>query len=205
MTATFQSLRIDAQDNRRLLIESLETFSVPFLVYGVDGQRLWASSAAEALIKDALHGRTLASSADDLAGDWGFGTHENPRPAGAVLLRCERSWRAGKVTLDLYEITPPLGEMQAVVVMRTARPWRLTSKRFVPGLSRQQLAIARLVADGLSTKCVAARLHISSHTVRHHLERAFRKLGVNNRAALVGLLTPRLRNPNPPSPSLIQP
>lgn len=52
-------------------------------------------------------------------------------------------------------------------------------------LSPRELETASLVAQGLSDKEVARRLNISAATVRTHLEHCFRKLGVNNRVALV--------------------
>jgi DNA-binding NarL/FixJ family response regulator len=42
-----------------------------------------------------------------------------------------------------------------------------------------------LVAEGLTNREVAARLHISTTTVRHHLHSVFGKLGINNRFALI--------------------
>ena len=52
-------------------------------------------------------------------------------------------------------------------------------------LSPRELETASLVAQGLSDKEVARRLNISAATVRTHLEHCFRKLGVNNRVAMV--------------------
>jgi DNA-binding CsgD family transcriptional regulator len=51
-------------------------------------------------------------------------------------------------------------------------------------LSAREAEIADLVAAGHSNKEIAERLFLSPRTVEHHLERAMRKLGVRNRAAL---------------------
>jgi DNA-binding CsgD family transcriptional regulator len=52
-------------------------------------------------------------------------------------------------------------------------------------LTPREQDTARLVMLGLPDKEIARTLQISSTTVRTHLENAFRKVGVSNRAALV--------------------
>ena len=59
----------------------------------------------------------------------------------------------------------------------------------LPGLTAQELRVARLVASGLSNREAAARLYVSPKTVEYHLARVYTKLGVNHRhqlAARVG-------------------
>jgi len=56
------------------------------------------------------------------------------------------------------------------------------------GLSPREVQIARLIATGLSNRAVAERLGLSPHTVRHHGERVFDKLGVRARADIAGRL-----------------
>jgi DNA-binding CsgD family transcriptional regulator len=51
-------------------------------------------------------------------------------------------------------------------------------------LTESELAVVRLVADGLTNRGVAERLYVSPHTVSGHLRHAFAKLGVNSRVAL---------------------
>ncbi|WP_273941740.1 ATP-binding protein [Kutzneria chonburiensis] len=48
-------------------------------------------------------------------------------------------------------------------------------------LTNREAEVARLVADGLSNKQIAARLLISDHTVDSHLRRILSKLGVRSR------------------------
>lgn len=55
-------------------------------------------------------------------------------------------------------------------------------------LSPQETLIARLAADGLSNREIAARLHLSHRTVAAHLYRAFPKLGITSRSELAPLL-----------------
>jgi DNA-binding NarL/FixJ family response regulator len=51
------------------------------------------------------------------------------------------------------------------------------------GLSRRELEVLRLVADGLSTREVADRLFISAKTADHHIQHIYTKIAVSNRAA----------------------
>ena len=62
----------------------------------------------------------------------------------------------------------------------TAAP-RLASRA---GLSAREMEIARLVAEGLPNKAIAARLHLSVRTVESHVRHALRKLGLDNRTQL---------------------
>ena len=50
------------------------------------------------------------------------------------------------------------------------------------GLSPREVEVARLLADGLSTRELSATLSVSSHTARHHTENVLRKLRVRRRA-----------------------
>lgn len=54
----------------------------------------------------------------------------------------------------------------------------------VNGLSAREFEVARLVADGLANKAIAARLDLSVRTVEVHVRHALGKLGLENRTQL---------------------
>src|SRR5260221_3206309 len=54
-------------------------------------------------------------------------------------------------------------------------------------MTAAELAVARLVAEGLTNREVADRLFVSPHTVNSHLRHVFAKLGINSRVELARL------------------
>jgi DNA-binding CsgD family transcriptional regulator/tetratricopeptide (TPR) repeat protein len=57
------------------------------------------------------------------------------------------------------------------------------------GLSRAELAVARLVATGLTNREVAGQLFVSVKTVEYHLRNSYIKLDITSRRALAALLS----------------
>ncbi len=54
-------------------------------------------------------------------------------------------------------------------------------------LSRREVEVVQLVADGLSNKSIGERLSLSALTVKNHLARVGRKLGTGDRAHIVAI------------------
>jgi len=52
-------------------------------------------------------------------------------------------------------------------------------------LSKREMEVVRCVAQGMSNREIAGRLHVSQHTVKNCLFRIFDKLGVSNRVELL--------------------
>ncbi len=52
------------------------------------------------------------------------------------------------------------------------------------GLSKRELEIAGLVADGLTSREIAARLYLSERTVENHVDHVLSKLGLRNRTQI---------------------
>jgi len=52
-------------------------------------------------------------------------------------------------------------------------------------LTRREVEVLRLVAEGLSNQTIATRLFVSDHTVHRHVANILNKLSVSTRAAAV--------------------
>src|SRR5205823_10531076 len=100
----------------------------------------------------------------------------------ALYASCEARWDAARVRRRLRE----LGVRRRLVgAHRPASGWA--------ALTDSELAVVRLVADGLTNREVAERLYVSPHTVNGHLRHAFEKLGINSRVALTRIATEHVR------------
>jgi len=92
----------------------------------------------------------------------------------------DRAFRGG-VALSVGEaVDAALGQVAGQVAARPSRT-RATSST---ALSRRELEIARLVAEGLTNREIASRLFISSRTVDTHVTNMLNKLGIGSRTQL---------------------
>lgn len=65
--------------------------------------------------------------------------------------------------------------------MREIGRRRTPERSAIAGLTRREVEILRLVAEGNSNPDVARLLWITNHTVKFHLANTYRKLGIRNR------------------------
>jgi DNA-binding CsgD family transcriptional regulator len=61
------------------------------------------------------------------------------------------------------------------------------------GLSKREVEVLRLVADGLSAREIGERLYISARTAEHHIQHVYTKTGVNGRVAVARWAAEHLR------------
>jgi DNA-binding NarL/FixJ family response regulator len=71
------------------------------------------------------------------------------------------------------------GELGAPMVERAAA----VAPTWPAGLTDREVEILRLLARGYSRRRIATELVLSEHTVRHHLEHIYDKVGVGTRVA----------------------
>ncbi len=95
-----------------------------------------------------------------------------------VYAGCGASWDQARVRRRLRRLGI---QRRLPAERRPARGWA--------AMTDSELAVARLVADGLTNREVAERLYISPHTVSGHLRHAFEKLGINSRVALTRMVS----------------
>jgi len=79
-------------------------------------------------------------------------------------------------------------ELLRPTLVRAREEWRPSRVPASSFISPREQEILRWVARGLSNDEIARRLWLSPHTVRTHLENAYRKLGVRNRTQALAFL-----------------
>jgi DNA-binding CsgD family transcriptional regulator len=93
-----------------------------------------------------------------------------------VYAECGAAWDAGRLRGRLRALGV---RRRLVAAQRPERGWA--------AMTDSELAVARLVAEGLTNREVAERLFVSRHTVSGHLRSVFLKLAVNSRVELTRL------------------
>jgi DNA-binding CsgD family transcriptional regulator len=123
------------------------------------------------------HLRTLVRRLQAANADGGTSLAEVVRLARQV-------WAETGVTVD-FAATPELG--QPLVVIRVP-----AVAGQLPGLTAREREVAALIADGLSNKEIATRLHLSVGTVKYHVHQILEKTGLPGRVAIATRLNGRV-------------
>jgi DNA-binding NarL/FixJ family response regulator len=156
----------------QLAVEALTTRAPNVFILGFERGSMQTSLLSELLsVAGSVHRSTTIV----------FGSDEEPEFV-------EQCLRAGAYAYVLKTVRPEdlsVAIRQAVnhSVYLFARPSRNRrgDSAAAPRLTSRELAVLRLVAEGLSNAQVARRLWISEPTVKYHLSRTYEKLGVSNR------------------------
>ena len=112
---------------------------------------------------------------------------EKLRASLAAALRSSEEFEIVGVADSSTDVPP---DTELVLIARAApsaapQSTRIGNDSSSAMLSRREQEILALLADGLVNKQIAARLGISTNTVKTHLELLFEKLGVATRAEAV--------------------
>jgi PAS domain S-box-containing protein len=92
----------------------------------------------------------------------------------------------GPVTVHLFR---DVTETRTLLTLVRKRLETSTNGRPPSTLSRRELQVLRLLAEGLDTKAAAARLNVSRATIRNHVQNLCAKLGVHSRLEAVAYAT----------------
>lgn len=124
---------------------------------------------------------------------WGVNLYAWHRGQNLGDMRIWRDKRRDNFTPDEMRLIDMLQPAFVTALARAQRPKKhhegLTLNTLSHRLTTREQDTARLVMLGMTDKEIARALAISTTTVRTHLEHAFRKVGVSNRAALVHKLS----------------
>ncbi|MFN8222835.1 MAG: AAA family ATPase [Gaiellales bacterium] len=106
--------------------------------------------------------------------------------AGGRLERRRRRWAAARDLLEQAVEAFERLDSPGWVEQSRSELSRVGARRRTPegGLTPSEARTAALAAEGLTNKEIAARLHVTVHTVEVHLSRTYAKLGVRSRAQL---------------------
>ncbi|MGC5327732.1 helix-turn-helix transcriptional regulator [Brevibacillus sp. SYSU BS000544] len=109
---------------------------------------------------------------------------DDPEEAKNKLLQCMEIFEHLDADYDLH-MTQAIMKKLGV---RFPKPGTKSSANKETELSKREMEVARLVAEGLTNIEIAESLIISPRTVSTHLEKIYRRLDINSRASLVKYL-----------------
>ncbi|MBK9518626.1 MAG: hypothetical protein IPO09_14995 [Anaeromyxobacter sp.] len=197
------------------MIETLDALSraFPYPAFLVDpsGRLHWASlegarrfdlpDSAGAALPTPLHGplETLLRCALTCLADPSQCPDRLLRAAGLVRpweRAVARHYRGAGRDMVLLALAPALADGGKQEPAAPAPPGATLASRpalappttAIPGLSRAEATVARLAVEGFSVANISAQLGSAESTVRTHLRRVYKRLGVHGRAELAYVL-----------------
>ena len=167
--------------------QALQNVGVPSYVLDTVGIVRWLNAAAERLVGN-VRGRHFTSvvapedsrRARELFSRKVLGTSPATEATGVLV-----STAGARVAVEISAVPLMNGErVVGVFGLLEGRPDGNPTAP-PPQLTPRQVEVLRLLEQGRSTKQIAAELHLSPETVRNHIRRLFRALGVNTRLEAV--------------------
>jgi PAS domain S-box-containing protein len=166
---------------------ALGSVGVPSYVLDTTGVVRWINAAAERLVGD-VRGRHFTSvvapedsrRARELFSRKVLGSAPATDSTGVLV-----STAGTRVAVEISSVPLMSGErVVGVFGLFEGRPDDSPTAPH-PHLTPRQVEVLRLLEQGHSTKQIAAELHLSTETVRNHIRRLFRALGVSSRLEAV--------------------
>ena len=167
--------------------KALDRVGVPSYVLDTMGVVRWINPAAERLVGD-VRGRQFTSvvapedsrRARELFSRKVLGTAPATEASGVLV-----STAGTRVPVEISAVPLTSGEqVVGVFGLFEERPDERPAASH-PHLTPRQVEVLRLLEQGRSTKQIAAELHLSTETVKNHIRRLFRALGVHSRLEAV--------------------
>ncbi len=181
-----------AGEHRSSLAALLDTFREGLQLCDRQGRVLHVNAALVRLLERELEGERLRQEAGRIVkalqslqdgGASGGGAGQGPLIAevctAAARYRLRGSYAGAR-------LAGSEGMLLVAIECLTLQPPTAETLRERFGLTRQEAAVALLLARGKSSAEIARELFISSHTARRHTERVLPKLGVHSRAEVAG-------------------
>lgn len=166
---------------------ALEHIAVPSYVLDATGVVRWINAAAEQLLGDVRgrHFTSVVAPEDSLRARELFARKVLGASPATEATAHLVSTAGRRVDVEISAV--PLRNGERVVGVFGLIEGRLdsSSPAPLPHLTPRQVEVLRLLEQGRSTKQIAAELHLSTETVRNHVRRLFRALGVNTRLEAV--------------------
>jgi PAS domain S-box-containing protein len=165
----------------------LHGIGVPSYVLDTKGFVRWINPAAERLLGDirGKHYTSVVAAEERLRAQELFtrkvlGTAPATEATGVLV-----STEGKRVSVEVSGVTLRSGEQVVGVFGLMGDPHGDDAVAPHTNLTPRQAEVLRLLEQGRSTKQIASQLHISNETVRNHIRRLFRTLGVNSRLEAV--------------------
>jgi PAS domain S-box-containing protein len=167
--------------------QALQDISVPSYVLDTTGIVRWLNPAAERLVGD-VRGRHFTSvvapedrgRARELFAQKVLGTVASTDSTAALM-----SAGGDRLTAEISSVPLRSGERVVGVFGLLTGSHAEGPVAPPPHLTPRQAEVLRLLERGHSTKQIAHELHLSEETVRNHVRRLLRALGVNSRLEAV--------------------
>jgi PAS domain S-box-containing protein len=167
--------------------QALDGVGVPSYVLDTTGVVRWINPAAMRLLGD-VRGRHFTSivapedsrRARELFSRKVLGSSPATETTGVLV-----STAGSRVAVEISSVPLMSGErVVGVFGLFEGRPDDRPTAPY-PHLTPRQVEVLHLLEQGRSTKQIAAELHLTTETVRNHIRRLFRALGVNSRLEAV--------------------